>query len=66
MLLLKICVRGTTKLGRAGLELLALEAVPVGSFGRKLLWLTAPCTKYREAGTLILCDAGKSRKLQND
>ena len=45
MLLLEECVRGTSKLGRAGLELLALEAVSVGSFGRKLLWLTASGTK---------------------
>ena len=45
MLLLEIGVRGTSKLGRAGLELLALEAVSVGSFGRKLLWLTAAGTK---------------------
>lgn len=45
MLLLEIRVRSTAKLRRAGLELLALEAVSVRSFGRKLLWLPAPGKK---------------------
>lgn len=51
MLLLEIGVRGTPKLRRAGLELLALEAVSVRSFGRKLLWLPASGRKlYKPEG----------------
>lgn len=49
MLLLEIGVRGTPKLRRAGLELLALEAISVRSFGRKLLWLPASGKKAVQA-----------------
>ena len=41
MFLLEVSVWSTASLGRTGLELLSLEAVSFGSFGRELLWRSA-------------------------